>query len=80
VSLKQKIREMTITCFAANGDQIEMLDPKDVEKAIGEASKQIQKLQVAVTLEHTHPHPEFWRGWNRALERVLSVLGGDATK
>ena len=34
----------------------------------------IENLRVAITLEHTHPHPAFWKGWNKAIERVLAIL------
>ena len=40
-------------------------------------SQQIQEMKVAITLEHTHPHPEFWKGWNKAIDEISAVLGGD---
>ena len=36
--------------------------------------ERIQKMKVAVTLEHTHPHSEFWKGWNKAINEVLDNL------
>jgi len=27
-------------------------------------------------LEHTHPHPEFWKGWNKAIDEISAVLDG----
>jgi hypothetical protein len=38
--------------------------------------QRIQEMKVAITLEHTHPHPEFWKGWNKAIDEVLAVLEG----
>jgi hypothetical protein len=50
---------------------------KDEIKERGLQKQKIQELVVATTLEHTHPSPEFWKGWNKAIERVLAVLGVD---
>ena len=90
MSLKQKIREMTITCFAANGDQIEMIDPKDVEKAIDDVIKQIrQKIEEmilgrpAVFAEETEYEKGYSKGYYDAKEQIreiLSVLEGEGEK
>lgn len=49
----------------------------DVLGLLSEAAKQIQEMAVTTTLEHNHPSPEFWKGWNKAIDRVLDVLVGD---
>ena len=36
--------------------------------------EKIQKMKVAITLEHAHPHSEFWKGWNKAIDEVLDNL------
>jgi len=39
-----------------------------------ELKQKLQTLKVAIDLEHTHPHPEFWKGWNKAIEKVEELL------
>ena len=48
----------------------------DVNTLLDEATKQIQEMMVVADLEHTHPSPEFWKGWNKAIDTVLAVLEG----
>jgi hypothetical protein len=48
-----------------------LLEERDLLK------QKLQEMAVATSLEHTHPSPEFWKGWNKAIDRVLSVLGVD---
>jgi hypothetical protein len=48
----------------------------DVNTLLDEATKQIQEMMVVADLEHTHPSPEFWKGWNKAIDTALAVLDG----
>jgi hypothetical protein len=41
--LREKLQQKTIICFAANGDQIEMLDPKDTLGLVDSVVQQIQE-------------------------------------
>lgn len=40
--------------------------------------QELQRLKVMQDLEHTHPSIEFWKGWNKAIERLLALLDGDS--
>jgi hypothetical protein len=80
-SLEKKIREMS-----AKKERIqhvflgETIWRKDVLEELGVVAQQIREKQVSVTLEHTHPSVEFWKGWNKAIEEVLGLLVEEGEK
>lgn len=44
---------------------------KRVLALLDEREKEIREKLVVTTLEHTHPHPEFWKGWNKVIKEIL---------
>ena len=76
--LKEKIREKSFvtTDREDRNKGTYVIKVSDLLHFLEEATKQIQELVAATTLEHTHPSPEFWKGWNKAIDTVLAVLDG----
>ena len=48
----------------------------ELERERGLLKQKLHEMAVATSLEHTHPSPEFWKGWNKAIDTVLAVLEG----
>lgn len=73
MGLKQKIQEIE----SAYSHHLDLVRRDTILELLSEVTKQIQEMMVVADLEHTHPSPEFWKGWNKAIERVLTVLDGE---
>jgi len=48
----------------------------ELERERGLLKQKLHEMAVATSLEHTHPSPEFWKGWNKAIDTALAVLEG----
>ena len=46
----------------------------EAEEYRKEMVEELQKLKVTTDLEHAHPSMEFWKGWNKAIDKVLKSL------
>jgi len=51
-------------------------DKLEKERECGLQKQKLHEMAVATSLGHTHPSPEFWKGWNKAIDTVLAVLEG----